>query len=151
MSLEISGKLIRIYPTVQVSEKLKKREFVLELTESVNGNNYTQFAKFQTTQAKCEVLDKYNQGDQVKVSFNIKGARYEKDGKENFFTNLDCWRIEKVGQQNNQQYQQQQAPPQARQNEGIPVYSASHTTNGGSGYAQPAPQAGDAADDGLPF
>lgn len=96
MSLEISGKLIRIYPTVQVSEKLKKREFVLELTESVNDRVYTQFAKFQTTQARCEWLDRYNLGEYVKVCFNLKGSLFEKDGKENFFTNLDCWRIEKT-------------------------------------------------------
>jgi hypothetical protein len=30
----------------------------------------------------------------VKVSFNIKGNRWEKDGKVNYITNLDAWRIE---------------------------------------------------------
>jgi hypothetical protein len=38
--------------------------------------------------------DKYNMGDEVKVMFNIKGTKWTKDGKENFITNLDAWRME---------------------------------------------------------
>lgn len=40
--------------------------------------------------------DRFNIGDEVKVSFNIKGSKWMKDGKENYFTNLDAWRIEQV-------------------------------------------------------
>ena len=28
--------------------------------------------------------------------FNIKGSKWEKDGKVNYITNLDAWRIEQV-------------------------------------------------------
>lgn len=94
MSLEVTGKLIVKYDTTQVSNKFSKREFVLELSEDINGNMYTNYAKMQLVQNKCEILDKYNIGDNVKVSFNIKGTKYEKDGKVNYFTSLDCWRIE---------------------------------------------------------
>ena len=46
--------------------------------------------------------DRFNIGDEVKVSFNLKGTRWEKDGKVNYFTNLDAWRMEsvKLGQEN---------------------------------------------------
>ena len=94
MSLEVTGKLAVKYDTQQVKESFKKREFVLDITEEINGNVYTNFAKFQVVQNKCEILDRFNEGDQLKVSFNIRGNRWEKDGKVNYITNLDAWRIE---------------------------------------------------------
>ncbi len=97
MSLEVTGKLLLKYDTIQVSEKFKKREFVLELAEEINGNTYTNYAKMQLVQTKCDIIDRYGEGDMVKVSFNIKGTRYEKDGKVNYFSNLDAWRVEPAG------------------------------------------------------
>jgi len=94
MSLEVTGKLLVKYDAQQVSEKFKKREFVLELAEEINGNIYTNFAKMQLVQAKCDIIDRFNEGDTVKVSFNIKGNRWERDGKVNYITNLDAWRME---------------------------------------------------------
>jgi len=96
MSLEITGKLIAKNNTQQVSEKFKKREFVIEITEDVNGKPCTNFGKFQLVQNKCEIIDRFNIGDALKVSFNIKGNRWERDGKVNFITNLDAWRVESV-------------------------------------------------------
>ncbi|MBA3827685.1 MAG: DUF3127 domain-containing protein [Taibaiella sp.] len=94
MSLEITGKLLVKYPAQQVNERFKKREFVVELAEEINGNVYTNYAKLQLVQNKCEIIDRFNEGDTVKVSFNIKGNKWEKDGKVNFITNLDAWRVE---------------------------------------------------------
>ena len=94
MSLEVTGKLLVKYETQQVSEKFKKREFVLELAEEINGNTYTNFAKMQLVQNKCEIIDRFKEGETVKVSFNIKGNRWERDGKVNYITNLDAWRVE---------------------------------------------------------
>lgn len=94
MSLEVTGKLLVKYDTQQVSDRFKKREFVLELAEEINGNVYTNYAKMQLVQNKCELLDRYNEGDNVKVSFNIKGNRWERDGKVNYITNLDAWKVE---------------------------------------------------------
>lgn len=94
MSLEVTGKLYMKYDTQQIKESFRKREFVLELADEINGNVYTNYAKFQLVQNKCDVLDRFNEGDMVKVNFNIKGNRWEKDGRVNFITNLDAWRIE---------------------------------------------------------
>lgn len=92
-SLQVTGKLLVKYDTQQVNDKFKKREFVLELAEEINGNVYTNYAKFQAVQNKCEILDRFNKGDMVDVSFNIKGNRWERDGKVNYITNLDAWQI----------------------------------------------------------
>lgn len=94
MSLELTGKLIAIYETQQVKENFKKREFVVELSDDINGNVYTNYAKMQLINAKCEIVDRFKEGDIVKVSFNVKGNRWERDGKVNYITNLDAWRIE---------------------------------------------------------
>jgi hypothetical protein len=97
MSLEVTGKLLVKFETQQVSDKFKKREFVIELAEEINGNVYTNFAKMQLVQNKCEIIDRFKEGDAIKVSFNIKGNRWERDGKVNYITNLDAWRIEHAG------------------------------------------------------
>ncbi len=96
MSLEVTGKLLVKYDAQQVSEKFKKREFVLELAEEINGNIYTNFAKLQLVQNKCDIIDRFNTGDVVKVSFNIKGNSYvdKKDGQTKYITTLDAWRVE---------------------------------------------------------
>jgi hypothetical protein len=40
------------------------------------------------------LVDRFNIGDELKVSFNIKGTRWEKNGNVNYITNLDAWRVE---------------------------------------------------------
>lgn len=100
MSFEISGKLIEKYSTIQVSDRFKKREFVIESNASNGGMEFKDFIKFQLTQDKCNLVDNMNVNDEIKVSFNIRGNKWEKDGKINYFTNLDAWRIDKVQQQN---------------------------------------------------
>lgn len=99
MSFEITGKLVAINDTQHVSDRFKKREFVLELAEEINGNVYTNYAKMQLVQNKCEIIDNFKIGDSVKVNFNIKGNKWERDGNVNYITNLDAWRIENAQQQ----------------------------------------------------
>lgn len=96
MSLQITGKLIEKYDVQQVSEKFKKREFVLEVYEEYNGQTYTNFAKMQLVQAKCDIIDRFNIGDSITVSFNVKGNKWEKDGKVSYITSLDAWKVELV-------------------------------------------------------
>ena len=118
MSLELTGKLLVKYDEVIVSATFKKREFVVELAQEVNGNTYTNYAKMQLTQAKCDLIKDLNVGDNVKVQFNIKGNKYVKDGKDNYISNLEAWRIEKAeGQAPQQQAPQSnyQAPQQQAQ------------------------------------
>ena len=86
MSFEISGKLIRKYPTESKSDKFQAREFVIEIP----SGQYPEFIKFQLTQERCSLLDSYNEGDEIKAHFDLKGREWQ--GK--YFTNLNCWRIE---------------------------------------------------------
>ena len=138
MALEVIGKLIEKGPTMQVSERFKKREFVLDITEEINGNAYPNFAKLQAVQNRCELLDGFSEGDTVKVSFNIRGNKWEKDGKVNYITSLDAWRIERANAGENNAYQAPAAPQQQYQ-------AAPPSNNNFNSTPNPA-----AADD-LPF
>ncbi len=96
MSYELTGKLVAKYDTVQRTETFKTREFAVEKTDDIGGRTITNYVKFQSVQDKTSIIDKVNIGDEIKVSFNIKGSKWEKDGKVNYITNLDAWRIEQV-------------------------------------------------------
>jgi len=96
MSFEITGKLIEKYNTIQVSDRFKKREFVIEKTESNGGMEFTDHIKFQLTQDRCNLIESIEVNAEIKVNFNIRGNKWEKEGKVNYFTNLDAWRIEKA-------------------------------------------------------
>lgn len=86
MSFEVEGRLHRVFPTESRSEKFQTREFVLEVADG----NYPQLIKFQAVQDRCSMLDRFNEGDQVKVSFDLRGREW--NGK--YLTNLNAWRME---------------------------------------------------------
>jgi hypothetical protein len=96
MSFEITGKLIVKYNTMQRSETFKTREFVIEKSDDINGRVINNYIKFQAVQDRTAIVDRFNEGETVKVYFNIKGTRWEKDGRVNYITNLDAWRMESV-------------------------------------------------------
>jgi hypothetical protein len=96
MSYEITGKLVARFDIVQRTETFKTREFVIEKSDDINGRTITNYVKFQCVQDKTTMVDRFNIGDEVKVQFNIKGTKWVKDGKENYITNLDAWRMETV-------------------------------------------------------
>ncbi|MEO6453583.1 MAG: DUF3127 domain-containing protein [Ginsengibacter sp.] len=100
MSYELTGKLIAKYDTIQRSETFKTREFVIEKIEDIGGRTITNFIKFQCVQEKTNIIDRINVGDEAKVYFNIKGSKWEKEGRTNYITNLDAWRIEQMLQAN---------------------------------------------------
>lgn len=96
MSFEIIGKLIAKYDTVNRTESFRTREFVVEKSEEINNRTIVNYVKFQCVQDKTSMVDSVNIGDNVKVLFNIKGSKWEKDGKTNYITNLDAWKIEQL-------------------------------------------------------
>ncbi len=95
MNFEINGKVILKEDTQQISDRFKKREFVIEV-ENERNSDWNDFIKFQLTQDRCDLLETVSVNEEIKVSFNIKGRKWEKDGKVNYFSNLEAWRIEKM-------------------------------------------------------
>lgn len=89
MSFEIEGKLHKKFDTEAKSAKFQARDLVIEVADG----QYPQFIKFQLVQDRCSLLDDYNEGEQIKVHFDLRGREW--NGK--YFTNLNAWRLEKVG------------------------------------------------------
>lgn len=141
MALELEG-TIRQKMGVQSGTSARgpwaKQEFVLDFPDG----NYTSQACFTAWgQDKVQELDKYQVGDRVKVSFNLKSREF--NGR--WYNDLQIWRIAPAGEA-------QPAAPAASayQQPAAPVYQQP---------AAPAPAApaptlddmpGDAEDD-LPF
>ncbi|MDX1683639.1 MAG: DUF3127 domain-containing protein [Saprospiraceae bacterium] len=90
MAYEIQAKLHKKFDTEQKTESFKAREFVLLVEEG----NYPQYVKFQLTQDRCDLIDAFNEGDLIKVSFDLRGREW--NGK--YFTNLNAWRISQAEQ-----------------------------------------------------
>lgn len=90
--LQYTGVLKKKSDTTQVSEKFKKREFVL----TDNAASYPQFIMFQLTQDRCGLLDNVAEGETITVMFNLKGREWT-DTKTNvikYFNSLDVMKIE---------------------------------------------------------
>lgn len=112
---EIKGKLLSLSATQIINEKFKKREFVLVVTENYNGKDYENYIKCQAIQDRCELLDGMKQGTELNVSYNLKGFKWEKDGKTNYGTNIEVWKIQKADAQAAPQPQYQEPQKQAPQ------------------------------------
>jgi hypothetical protein len=80
--------------TQQINDTFKKREFVV----TDNSSQYPQDILFQLTQARCDVLDPFNEGEEVSVTFNLRGREWTnpKDGQVRYFNSLDVWKMEKA-------------------------------------------------------
>ncbi len=90
MEYQITGKVAEVYPVNRVSERFRKREFVIEHKDTASGQAYVDFIKFQLTQDKCEIIDESWLRQDVTVTFSIKGNRWEKNGMVNYITNLNA-------------------------------------------------------------
>ncbi len=94
--MNIQGRIVDIFDTTQVSEKFRKREFVIEFAENPQ---YPEFVKFELVQDKCDLIDNFREGEEVDVSFNLRGRAWtNQQGVKNYFNSLQAWRIQPAGQ-----------------------------------------------------
>ena len=89
---KMTGTIKMIGQTQNVSEKFSKREFVVVHGA---GDKYPQDIMFQCTQDKCSLLDNFMEGQEVEVSFNLRGRGWTNpQGEVKYFNTLECWRLE---------------------------------------------------------
>ena len=92
--MNVKGKIIEKFDTQNVSQTFRKREFVLEYAENPQ---YPEFVKFELIQANCDKLDGFQVGQEVDVSFNLKGRKWtDPKGEVKYFNSLQAWRLERV-------------------------------------------------------
>lgn len=88
MELKTTGTIKLIGEVQEFDSGFRKLEFVLTTKEQ-----YPQDVKFEITQDKATNFTQYNKvGDEVEVSFNIRGNEY--NGK--YYVNLQAWRVNKA-------------------------------------------------------
>ena len=142
MALELEG-TIRQKLGVQSGTSARgawaKQEFILEFPDG----NFTSQACFTAWgQDKVQELDKYQAGDRVKVSFNLKSREY--NGR--WYNDLQIWRIAPAGGEAPQQ------PADATTYPAAPAYQAPAAP---SYQTPPAPSLDDLPadnpEDELPF
>ena len=115
MALELEGTLAQKLP-VQSGNSARgpwaKQEFILEYPDG----NFTAKACFTAWgQEKVQDLEKYQVGDKVKVSFNLKSREY--NGR--WYNDLQIWKIAPAGAQ---PAAPAQPAPQARPAAQAPAY-----------------------------
>ena len=92
--MKVIGKLLEIQETQQVSDAFKKRVFILEHAENPQ---YPEYISFELIQDRCDLLDSLHPGQEVEVSFNLKGRKWiNPEGMAKYFNTLQAWRIEAV-------------------------------------------------------
>ena len=107
MRYELSGTLSVLKDLQVVSDRFKKREFVVMIDEE---GSYPQPIMCQFTQDRCSKLDGYNSGDKVKVEFYLKGREWTSpQGEIKYFLSADAWNIEKAGEQVEQGFYQEES------------------------------------------
>ncbi len=85
MAFETEGILYKVFDTESKTASFQAREFVIK-----SEGEYPQMIKFQLTQDKCDIIEKFETGQKIKVHFDLRGREWN----EKFFTNLNAWRIE---------------------------------------------------------
>ena len=87
--MDIKGKVLKVFPKKQISEKFAKREFVI-----ATEDKYPQQIIIQTTQERCDLLNDISEGDEVQTFINIRGREWiSPTGEQRYFNTLEAWKI----------------------------------------------------------
>lgn len=89
--MEIQGKIKMIDETKTFGNNgFRKREVVITTEEQ-----YPQHILVEFVQDKCDLLNKHNVGETVKISINLRGREWTNpQGEVKYFNSVQGWRIE---------------------------------------------------------
>lgn len=89
--MTVKGLLHSKSEAVQVSEKFKKRDFVIHLADT-----YPQYIALQLSQDKCGLIDSIAIGTEINCHINLRGRLWvdPKTDIEKCFNTLEVWKIE---------------------------------------------------------
>ena len=93
--MEIRGRIHLIGETTQVTNTFKKRELVLLI-----DGQYPQYPMFEFGQDRCTLLDSFQVGQDVELSFNINGrSSTNAQGQTKYFNSLNAYMIKPLNAQ----------------------------------------------------
>jgi hypothetical protein len=82
---EMEGTVKLIDKEMTFPSGFSKREFVI----TTEGERFPQDIKFECLKDKTALLDKFKEGQRIKVTFDVSGREY--NGK--YFVNLVAWKL----------------------------------------------------------
>jgi hypothetical protein len=91
--MEIEGKIKMLGETKTFGNNgFRKREVVVTTDEQ-----YPQHLMVEFVQDKCDLLNNYNVGQDVKISINLRGREWTNpQGEVKYFNSIQGWRIENL-------------------------------------------------------
>ena len=105
--MEVLGRIKMVGPVQDVSPTFRKREVVVTTEEQ-----YPQHILIEFTQDKCDLLNSFQPGEQVRVGINLRGREWvNPEGVAKYFNSISGWRIEKLGAEGPSMNQYAEAPP----------------------------------------
>ncbi len=124
--MEVSGKIKWLDETKTYGNNgFRKREVVITTEEQ-----YPQHILVEFIQDKCDLLNAFQMGQNVKIGINLKGREWvNPQGETKYFNSVQGWRIEVVGESSDSEMPPMPPPPSF----------------------EPADDANDGPDDDLPF
>lgn len=89
--MEIIGRIKKIEPTKEFGTNgFKKRELVI-----TTEDQYPQHILIEFVQDKCALLDQVQEGQNVKVNFDLRGREWvNPQGEAKYFNSLNGWKID---------------------------------------------------------
>lgn len=96
--MELTGTIKLIKETQFFGEnRFAKREMVLE-----TAGEYPQPLLIEFVQDKCDLLDQFKIGQDVKIAINLRGREWTNpEGKVRYFNSIQGWRIQAVEAESN--------------------------------------------------
>jgi len=92
--MEIRGKVHEIGEVQQVTDTFKKRDLIVQYAENPQ---FVEYIRFEATQERTSLFDNLQVGDEVEVSFNLRGRPWtNRDGVTTYFNSLVAWRVTKL-------------------------------------------------------
>ena len=91
--MEVQGKIKMVGQTQTFgSNGFRKREVVVNTEEQ-----YPQSIMIEFVQDKCDLLNSYQVGQDVKISINLRGREWvNPQGETKYFNSLDAWKVFKA-------------------------------------------------------
>lgn len=89
MAYELEGVLKEVFEARTFGKGFTKREFVVTTSKGPD-DRYPQHIKLSCVQDKCSLLDRFQPGQRLKISFDLRGSEY--NGR--YYTDLQAWRVD---------------------------------------------------------
>jgi hypothetical protein len=93
MNQEVKG-ILHVKGAIQKrSEKFSTRQFVVKIMD----DKYEQLISFELVNDRTDLIDAFGVGEEITVSFNLKGREWTSPkGEVKYFNTLEAWKVQGI-------------------------------------------------------